>query len=94
MKIERIINGETVTIELTESEMWDAYREQEHIFDMEDVRSWFDEMDDDSLPESLTDEQVDDAACWAREWIDDNDHIAECRWDCINDAIKEVLKNA
>ena len=87
MTIKRIINGKPVEIKLTQSEMWDAYREQEHEFDMEDVRHWLEEDG-----QELTDEQIDDAACWAREWMDENDHMAEIRWDIIDDAIKEALK--
>lgn len=87
MKIKRIINGKPVEIKLTQSEMWDAYREQEHEFDMEDVRHWLEEDE-----RELTDEQIDDAAYWAREWMDENDHISELRWDIIHDAIKEALK--
>lgn len=92
MTIKRLINGKEIEIKLTEHEMWDAYREQEHEFDMEDVRSTLKDIDDDEIPETLTDEQIDDAACWAREWLDDNDHISELRWDIIHDAIKEALK--
>lgn len=100
MKIERIINGHRVEIELTPQEMYDAYFEQEHNFDMEDVRSmldedhWYytDEAGDPAWPE-MTDEQISDAASLAREWMDGNDHMAECRWDCISDAMKEVLGN-
>ena len=92
MKINRIINGQRVEIELTQREMWDAYREQEHEFDMEDVRSTLEDIDDDEVPTTLTDEQIDDAAHWAREWMDGNDHMAEIRWDIMNDAIKEALK--
>ena len=87
MKIERVINGETVTIELTAHELWGAYREQEHKFDKEDVISWLDEMDN---PPELTDEQIDDAATLARDWMEFNDGIAECRLNCIESAIKEV----
>lgn len=99
MKIKRTINGESVEIELTETELVLAYREQQHEFTMMDVRSllendeyyWTDE-NGDSHPPELTDEQVDDAACWAQEWLDENDHISEVRWDIIHDAIEEVLK--
>lgn len=87
MTIKRIINGKPVEIKLTQSEMWDAYREQEHEFDMEDVRHWLEEDE-----QELTDEQIDDAAYWARQWMDENDHIAEIRWDIIDDAIKEALE--
>ena len=38
MKIAREINGNTVEIELTEDELYDAYNEQKTLFDKEDVR--------------------------------------------------------
>ena len=87
MKINRIINGQKIEIELTEHEMWSAYREQEHVFDIEDVRDWLEERG-----RELTDEQINDAAWWARQWMDENDYISELRWDIIHDAIKEALK--
>ena len=92
MKIERVINGQKIEIELTKSEMWSAYREQEHLFDMEDIRSAVESIDDDEIPSTLTDEQIDDAACWARGWMDDNVHILDCRWKIIYNAIREVIK--
>ena len=91
MTIKRIINGKIVEIELTQHEMWDAYREQEHEFDKEDVRSTLEDIDDDRIPPTLTEEQIDDAARWAREWMDANDNMAETRWENIRDAILEVV---
>ena len=38
MKIAQEINGNTVEIELTEDELYDAYNEQKTLFDKEDVR--------------------------------------------------------
>lgn len=92
MTIKRIINGKIVEIELTQQEMWDAYREQEHEFDKEDVRSTLEDIDDDRITSALTDEQIDDAARWAREWMDESDNMAETRWEIIHDAILEVIK--
>ena len=46
MKITREINGKTHTFELTEDELYNAYFEQEHIFDVDDISSFFDELDD------------------------------------------------
>lgn len=37
MKIKREINGETIEIELTEDELYNAYNEQKLLFDKEDV---------------------------------------------------------
>ena len=99
MTINRIINGKQIEIKLTETEMWDAYQEQEHEFDKDDVRHmleeyewyWTDE-NGESNPPTLTEKQIDDAACWAREWLDENDLIAEVRWNFIHDAVEEALK--
>ena len=90
MKIIREVNGQQMEFELTDHELWEAYREQEHLFDMEDVCAWLDDMEDDAP--GLTDDQIEEAATLARNWMDGNDHMAECRWDCINDAIREVLE--
>lgn len=95
MKIKRVIRGENVEIELTPQEMYDVYYEQERNFDMEDVRSLLNLENyywKAGEAPKLTDEQVEHAAFIARNWMDDNDVIAECRWDCIADAIKEVSK--
>lgn len=42
MKISRMVNGETKEFILTKDELYNAFEEQQHIFDMEDVRSYFD----------------------------------------------------
>ena len=42
MKISRAINGETKEFVLTKNELYNAFEEQQHIFDMEDVKSYFD----------------------------------------------------
>ena len=62
MTIKRMINGVEMEFELTQHEMWGAYREQEHEFDKEDIRSTLEQIDDDRIPSTLTDEQIDDAA--------------------------------
>lgn len=92
MTIKRIINGNSVEIALTEHELWEAYREQEHEFDKEDVVSmWEDMNEDEELPE-MTEEQIETAADCVREWLDANDNISEIRWDIIRDAIMEELE--
>lgn len=52
MKIRRCIkeNGITVNcnIRLTENEIWSAYKEQEHIFDIEDITKLLNELQEDS----------------------------------------------
>ena len=92
MTIKRTINGVEMEFELTNQEMWNAYREQEHEYDKEDVRSTLEDIDDDRIPSALSDEQIDDAAWWVREWMDENDNMAETRWEIIHDAILKVIK--
>lgn len=46
MKITRGFNGQTIEIELTENELYQAYIEQEHIFDRNDVENYFDDYED------------------------------------------------
>lgn len=95
MTIKRIINGKEIEIKLTEREMWDIYREQEHKFDMEDVRGYIEDIDweDGERPPEMSDDQIDEAAFWMREWIDSNDVVGDIRWDCIRDAIEKVTKD-
>lgn len=87
-------------IELTRKELWDAYFEQEHNFDMEDIRSEIvcriedAKLDEDTefvkyLEECLNDELIiSDAAYLKRKSID--------KWDtdsgyAIQDAVKEYI---
>lgn len=86
MKIERVINGETVTIELTEHELWDAYREQEREFVMEDVREWHVDEDID-MPENV----VSEIATRALNMMNNCDTILQEKWECICEAVKEVI---
>lgn len=41
MKIKRTIDGREIEIELTEQELFDAFTEQEFIFDLDNVRNYF-----------------------------------------------------
>ena len=85
MKIKRIINDKIVEIELTSTELHEAYFEQEHYYDMEDVKSALEEAGCE-----FTENQISEAAYLARKWMDGNDVIADCRWNCIDEAIEEV----
>lgn len=85
MTIKREVNGQMMEFELTERELRDAYFEQEHNFDMEDVRNF-----DVPCPE----EYVSKVASLARNYMDTNDCMAEDRWNCIELAIKEVCEDA
>lgn len=91
MKIKRNVNGQEMEFELTGNEMWQAYREQEHLFLVEDVRGYIEEMD--GVPE-LTEEQIDRVIDLVTEWMDKNDNISETRWAIVDDAIEEVLEGA
>ncbi len=42
MIVTREINGELVRIELTQDELYEAFEEQQHKFDVEDIRNYFD----------------------------------------------------
>ena len=64
MTITRTINGTAVEIELTAQEMRDAYEEQQHKYDCDDVRTLFNSFDDDDLIEDYGF----DAPVWSRMW--------------------------
>lgn len=49
MKIKREINGEEFEFELTPQELYDAFDEQEFKFDLESVRTYFEDYSDDDL---------------------------------------------
>ena len=85
MTIKRTINGVEMEFELTSMELHEAYFEQEHYYDMEDVKSALEEAD-----REFTEDQISEAAYLARKWMDGNDVIADCRWNCIDEAIEEV----
>lgn len=61
MQVKRVIGGASVAIELTEMELFAAYEEQQHLFDIESVRGEFDSMADMDLLEAygMTYEQLD-----------------------------------
>ena len=93
MTITRNINGVNVGIELTETELYDAYKEQEHIYDMEDVRQYWEypDMDKDGRTR-LTDEQISEIAYLSREYQNNADSIMDTLWECVDDAIKDYAR--
>ena len=93
MTITRNINGVNVEIELTEDEMLEAWEEQQHIGDVEDVRSYWEypDMDKDGRTR-FTDEQIEEIACISRDMQDWDDTILSAIWNCVDDAIKEYAK--
>lgn len=81
----------TLTIELTPKELSQAYYEQEHIFDIADVRT---EIEEENLDKNaghtpkLVERYIDDIAYRKRKYIDDY----EMNWrDAVQEAIKDVL---
>lgn len=85
MTIKRTINGVEMEFELTERELYDAFFEKQHYFDVEDVKCGCEE-----TGHELDEDQIDEAAHLARKWMDNNDVISDCRWNCIDEAIEEV----
>ena len=51
MTIKRIINGMEVEIELTDRELWEAYKEEQHKCDLSDIENAFEDLTDDELIE-------------------------------------------
>ncbi len=49
MTITREINGQTIEIELTSDELYEAYLEKQNQFDCEDIEDVFNGFDDDEL---------------------------------------------
>lgn len=94
MKIKREIQGFQLETELTKDELYDAYREQEHIFDLMDVESWFEAFGDDEIEEMYgmtrkkLGEKFEDIACEMRRNIDHYDMSFTYARDA---AINEIL---
>ena len=87
MKIKREVDGKTLEFELTDPEVWMAYDECEHKIDIETVDFY---MEDNEVP----DDKIDEVANRYRKLYDrylDND--ADVRFECVCDAMKEVLGN-
>lgn len=51
MTIKRVINGMEVEITLTDGELWEAYREEQHNCDLSDIDNVFEDLTDDELIE-------------------------------------------
>lgn len=100
MKIKREINGQMMEFELTEQELWDAHFEQQHNNDMENVTDALDDMIDERELMELCERRsvsipdlVSEVVRKSREKQDSNATISECLWECIYDAIEEVVNN-
>lgn len=91
MKINRIINGQKTEIELTETELIMAYREEKRNCDRSEIMFYWDECD--YAPDyEITDDQIDRAALLFREYLDENDTVNEIMWDKASEAITNVLR--
>lgn len=94
MTIKRTINGCKIEITLTETELHDAYYEQEHNFDVQDVENRFETMrENDEFEEyGMTEEEatafIDEIAYKKRRNIDKYGRYWK---DALNDAISDVL---
>ena len=80
MIVTREINGELVRIELAQDELYEAFEEQQHKFDVEDIRSYFDGIYEEGAFEteygrnySEIEAMFDDLACEMRRNIDHYD---------------------
>lgn len=98
MEIRRKIGEIEIAITLTDTEMWDAYRKEQDIFDCEDVRSRIEDMYDDEDPD---DKEVwiggtETTAGKLRKLLEDDEAIARIAHDMRNcldnhDGISECL---
>lgn len=91
MTIKRIINGKMTEITLDSHELYRAWAEEEHIFDVENVRNFLEDNAGLSVPQ-FTDDQIDRMARRSAEYMDDNDTVSEILWDCVSDAVEYVMQ--
>lgn len=95
MKIKRVVNGTEMEFELTQQEMFNAYEERQHYYDVQDIDAYLGGMEDDELMENygLTRVEVEDAydviADRMRDYIDRSDNDSWCYARDI--AIDEVI---
>lgn len=95
MIIKRTIDNKEVSIKLTERELSDAYYEQEHLFDIEDVINALDEREDNEfedycLTKSQVKKDVDEIAYQKRRNINKyNMDWETATSDAINDYLVE-----
>lgn len=100
MKIFREINGEKHEIELTEDELYQAYRAQEHEYDMEDVRSELECRDEDDFQDDygITKETamslISDIAYAMRSKLDDEHSMDYSRGTAISEVLTEAGQKA
>lgn len=84
MKIKREVNGRVLEYELTEHELWQAYDELEHRFDIETVDFYC----GDEVPDDRMDEVANKYRNLYGKYIEQDNDV---RYECVCDAIREVL---
>lgn len=96
MKIKRTVNGKEMIFELTDNELFNAFEEQEHIWDVNAVEGYVSLFDNDDYIETwgITKEQyeelVDEMAYRMRRYVLKYEMSEEYAQDeAINDVIKE-----
>lgn len=84
MKIIRTVNGQEMTFELTDIELFNAYEEKQRMYDVEDV-----EIVAESEDIELTNEQIQEAAEWYRHYRANSES-----WTySVREAITRVLED-
>lgn len=87
--IERIVNGEAMTIELTVNEMNRAYNMVQHHWDREDVTDWLERFGSEDEISKYTDDDIDQLAEIKRT-VESEDGV---NWiDAVETAILEFEK--
>lgn len=93
MTITRNINGVNVEIELTEDELWSAYRERQHTADTcEMLDYWEDGFWAKDIHDYFTDQQISEIADLYRDNLWDCATIAKMRHICAGSAFEEYAK--
>ena len=92
MTIKRIVNGVETEFELTDYEMRQAYYEQEHICDVEDIKSYFEDFTDEDfecnygMTRQEVESKYDAIAYRMRKYLGDDDS-----WTYSRDAAIEYI---
>ena len=83
-----------IKIALTEQEIYSAYAEEQHAYDVADIQSKIeDRWEEDDIPEKLKNpEFISKIADKFRRYMDNNDYISELLWDTADYAIDNTLK--
>ena len=87
MTITREINGTTINLELTQEEMYKAYYEQQHRFDLEDVKEIAGWLEEDGA-EPFTKEEIESASKELRE-----DYLDDKTGEITHDIIYKILND-